>query len=106
MDTRAQAIASPVRRAMRRRLWDGERAASDIAARVSLRRPAASLQSKVLRDAGLLAVRVEGTRRLYAARIETLDELRGFLEAFWGGRLAAMRDVAESRSTGRRGEAE
>ena len=48
------------------------------------------------RDAGLVAARVDGNRRLYSARAERLAELRAALDAFWGERLATLQTVAET----------
>lgn len=92
-----QVIASPVRREMLRFVWDGERTSTESAELVGLSRPAASQQLKVLREAGLVSVRIVGTRRLYAVRGESLQELRDFLERFWGDKLAGLRQAAETR---------
>jgi DNA-binding transcriptional ArsR family regulator len=46
---------------------------------------------RVLREAGLVSVRLEKNRRLYRARADRLAELRAMLDEFWGGRLAALR---------------
>lgn len=76
-------------------VWDAERPASEIAKRCRLSKPAASQHLKVLRDAGLVRVRVNGNRRLYLTRIDGVDELRMFLEAFWTDRLGRLKRVAE-----------
>jgi len=55
-----------------------------------LSRPAASQHLKVLREADLVSVRAEGTRRLYRARADRLAELRAMLDQFWGSRLASL----------------
>jgi DNA-binding transcriptional ArsR family regulator len=76
-------------------VWDRERPAGEIAAAVGMSRPATSQHLKVLRDAGLVQVRVDGNRRLYRARAERLAELRTALDAFWGGRLEVLREAVE-----------
>jgi DNA-binding transcriptional ArsR family regulator len=49
----------------------------------------------VLKEAGLVSERRNGTRRLYRARPEGLEELRRFLESFWDPRLEALKREAE-----------
>lgn len=58
-------------------------------------RPAVSQHLRTLREAGLVAERREGTRRLYRARPEGLAELREFLDGFWDERLEVLRREAE-----------
>jgi DNA-binding transcriptional ArsR family regulator len=90
-----QAIANPRRRAMLELVWDRERTAGDIAARAGLSNSAASQHLRVLREAGLVRVRVAGNRRLYRSDPVRVAELRDALEAFWGERLARMREELE-----------
>src|SRR3954452_6575287 len=90
-----RAIANPRRRAMLELVWDAERTAGEIAARSGLSAPAPSQHLKVLREAGLVSVRADANRRLYRAEPARLAELRGALEAFWGERLARLRDDLE-----------
>ena len=96
MEQALKAIANPRRRAMLELVWDGERTAGEIAAASGLSAPAASQHLRVLREAGLVHVRVAGNRRLYRSDAVRVAELRGALEAFWGERLARMRDEAEA----------
>jgi DNA-binding transcriptional ArsR family regulator len=86
-----RAIANPRRRAMLELVWDRERAASEIASLSRLSKPATSQHLRVLREAGLVHVRVAGNHRLYRADPVRLDELRAALDAFWGERLARLR---------------
>ena len=95
MEDALRAIANPRRRAMLELVWDGERTAGEIARRSGLSAPATSQHLKVLRDAGLVTVRVDANRRLYRAEPERLAQVRGTLEAFWGERLARLRDDLE-----------
>ena len=74
---------------------DQERTAGDIAARFDVTRPAISQHLTVLRDAGLIVERREGTRRWYGARPEGVRELRAWLEAFWDDGLARLAAAAE-----------
>jgi DNA-binding transcriptional ArsR family regulator len=90
-----QAIGDSRRREILELVRDRELAAGDIAARFDVTRPAISQHLTVLKNAGLLDERREGTRRLYTARPEGLAELRTFLEGFWDGRLERLKAEAE-----------
>lgn len=89
------AIAAPRRREILRLVRDRELSAGEIAANFDVTRPAISQHLGVLKDAGLVSERREGTRRLYRARAEGLAELRAFLDEFWTDRLAALAREAE-----------
>ena len=95
MEEALRAIANPRRRAMLELVWDDERTAGEIARRSGLSAPAASQHLRVLREAGLVSVRVEANRRLYRAEAARVAEVRAALEAFWGERLARLRDDLE-----------
>lgn len=95
MDEVARAIAEPRRREILNLVRDGERTAGEIAARFEVTRPAISQHLTVLRNAGLLSERREGTRRLYRARPEALADLRRFIEGFWTERLERLKLAAE-----------
>src|SRR3954465_14672248 len=97
MEEALKAIANPRRRAMLSLVWDEERTAGEIALHARLSKPATSQHLKVLRDAGLVHVRVDGNRRLYRADAPKVAELRQALEEFWGDRLTRMRDELERR---------
>jgi len=90
-----RAIAEPRRRDILRLVWDAELSAGAIAAHFEVSRPAISQHLRVLEQSGLVTERREGTRRLYRARPETLEELRAYLDGFWSGRLNLLREAAE-----------
>ena len=90
VDDTLRALANPTRRAMLELVWDAERTSSQIADAVGATRPAASQHLKVLRDAGLVRVRVDGNQRLYRVDAERLAEVRAALEGFWGARLGRL----------------
>jgi DNA-binding transcriptional ArsR family regulator len=90
VDDTLRALAHPGRRAMLRLIWDAERSSSELAAAVAMTRPAASQHLKVLRDAGLVRVRVDGNQRLYRVDADRLAEVRRQLEGFWGERLGRL----------------
>jgi DNA-binding transcriptional ArsR family regulator len=95
MQTVIQAISEPRRREILRLVRDGELAAGEIAARFDVTRPAISQHLTVLKNAGLVTERREGTRRLYRARPEGLAELRSFLDDFWDESLERLKTAAE-----------
>jgi DNA-binding transcriptional ArsR family regulator len=90
-----RAIAHPGRREMLRLVWDDERPASELADAAGLSPSAASQHLKVLRDAGLVNVRVDATRRLYRADLERVAEIASFLDEFWATPLDRLRAAAE-----------
>src|SRR5919204_1055249 len=90
VDETLRALAHPARRAMLRLVWDAGRSSSDLAHAVGVSRPAASQHLKVLREAGLVRVRVDGNQRLYRVDLDRLAAVRAQLEGFWGARLARL----------------
>jgi DNA-binding transcriptional ArsR family regulator len=97
MEATLQALALPRRRAILELVRDVELPAGEIAARFEVTRPAISQHIAVLKEAGLLTERREGTRRLYRARPEGLRELQEYLDGFWHERLWRLKDAVESK---------
>jgi DNA-binding transcriptional ArsR family regulator len=101
------ALADPVRRELVGLLARGEVAAGDLADRFPVSRPAVSRHLRVLRDAGLVTVRAEGRRRLYALDPRPLRELDDWLEPYrdlWAARLDALdTEIARGRRARRSG---
>jgi DNA-binding transcriptional ArsR family regulator len=95
-DEALKAIAEPRRRAILRLVADDELAAGEIAATFDVTRTAISQHLSVLKNAGLLTERRDGTRRLYRARPEGLDGLREFLDGMWAASLDAARQIVEA----------
>lgn len=95
MEAALKAIAAPRRRQILTLVRDGELSAGEIAAHFDVTRPAVSQHLTVLKEAGLVNERRNGTRRLYRARPEGLAELKAFLEGFWGEKLEALKREAE-----------
>jgi DNA-binding transcriptional ArsR family regulator len=95
MEAALKAIAAPRRRRILSLVRDGELSAGEIAAQFDVTRPAVSQHLNVLKEAGLVSERRNGTRRLYRARPEGLAELKAFLEEFWDERLEALKREAE-----------
>jgi DNA-binding transcriptional ArsR family regulator len=97
-------IAAPHRRTILRLVADEELSAGEIAAHFDLTRPAVSQHLSVLKEAGLVSERRNGTRRLYRARPDGLIELRAFLDEFWGARLEALKREAEREERKKHGK--
>src|SRR6266705_5029304 len=95
-DEALKALAEPRRRAILRLVASDELAAGQIAAAFAVTRTAVSQHLTVLRQAGLLTERRDGTRRLYRARPEGLAGLREFLDQMWASSLEVARDLVEA----------
>jgi DNA-binding transcriptional ArsR family regulator len=95
VETALKAIAAPRRRQILTLVRDGELSAGEIASHFDVTRPAVSQDLTLLKEAGLVDERRNGTRRLYRARPEGMAELRAFLEEFWDPRLDALKREAE-----------
>jgi DNA-binding transcriptional ArsR family regulator len=93
-----RALAEPRRRAILRLVASDELAAGEIASAFDVTRTAVSQHLTVLKNAGLLAERREGTRRLYRARPEGLDGLRRLLDEMWASSLDTARRLVEAES--------
>lgn len=91
-----RALAEPRRRAILRLVAHDELAAGEIAGAFEVTRTAVSQHVTVLKNAGLLTERRDGTRRLYRARPEGLDGLRAFLDEVWAASLDVARRLVEA----------
>jgi len=95
-DEALRAIAEPRRRKILQLVAHDELAAGEIAAAFDITRTAVSQHLTVLKNAGLLSERRDGTRRLYRARAQGLAGLREFLDDMWAGALDTARRIAEA----------
>jgi len=98
-----QALAEPRRREILALIRDRELSAGEIASGFDVTRPAISQHLGVLKEAGLVSERREGTKRFYRARPEGLRELKEFLEGFWTFSLAQLKREAEAEERKKRG---
>lgn len=89
------ALGEPRRREILRLVASAEMSVGEIAGRFDVTRPAISQHLRVLKEAGLVTERRDGTKRLYRARPETLAELRAALEEFWDDSLRSLKAAAE-----------
>lgn len=94
-DAVLRALADPHRRQILRLVQDVELPAGQIAAHFDLTQQAVSQHLTVLKRAGLLTERRDGTRRLYSLRSESLQPLRTLLDEFWPESLARLKQSVE-----------
>ena len=95
--TAMDALGDATRRSIFEQLRHGPRAVGELAAGLPVSRPAVSQHLRVLKEAGLVTERRNGTRRLYRLEPAGLEELRTYFEQFWGDALEAFKDAAERR---------
>jgi DNA-binding transcriptional ArsR family regulator len=89
------ALGDPTRRAIVECLAQRPRPVGEIAADLPISRPAVSQHLKVLKDAGLVAERAAGTRRIYRLNPAGVSALRDQLDAFWSRALAGYKEDVE-----------
>ena len=92
-------LADPTRRRIFERLRAGPAAVSVVARGLPVSRPAVSQHLKVLKEAGLVNDRPDGTRRVYYIDPDGLGELRAWLDQFWSDALGAFRNELEGEAT-------
>ena len=97
LDDAVRAMGHPGRRAMLRLARDEERTAPELAAAAGLAPSAASPHLKLLRETGLMHVRVDARRRLYRVDLARLAEVRAALDDLWGGALDNLKRTAEAQ---------
>ena len=90
------ALADPTRREVFERLRGGPLAVGEIAAALPVSRPAVSQHLRVLKEAGLVTERKDGTRRLYRVDPTGVAALRDYFDGFWTDALAAFKAAAEA----------
>jgi DNA-binding transcriptional ArsR family regulator len=91
-----RALAEPHRRGILRLLRDQPCSVTEIARQFDITQQAVSQHLKVLKDAGLVAVRPQGQRRMYIVRPEGLAGLRDFLAEFWPDSLGQLKQAVEA----------
>jgi DNA-binding transcriptional ArsR family regulator len=95
-DAVLRALADPHRRQILRLVRHTELPAGQIAANFALTQQAVSRHIGVLKQAGLLTERREGTRHLYALRHEALEPVRALLSEFWPDALSRLKKAVET----------
>ena len=90
------ALGDANRRTILRLLSDGDKPVQEIAEAMPISRPAVSRHLRLLKDAGLVAERPEGTRRIYHLEGAGLQAVQAYLEGVWGEAAARFRLLAEN----------
>jgi DNA-binding transcriptional ArsR family regulator len=91
------ALADPTRRAIFEQLARRPRAVGELADEFPVSRPAVSQHLKVLKDAGLVADRRDGNRRLYSVDARGVEAMRTYLDSFWSDALTAFERAARRK---------
>jgi DNA-binding transcriptional ArsR family regulator len=104
VDDPIRALAEPKRRAILELIAHDELSAGEIAEHFDVTRPAISQHLTILKSAGLIAERRQGTRRLYRVEPAGITELRRFVESLWSSALDTARRLVEAEA-GPAGEA-
>ena len=89
------ALGDPTRRSIFERIVDRPRAVGELANELPVSRPAVSQHLKVLKGAGLVVDRADGTRRIYQANPDGLVALRVELDRFWVQALTNFKAIVE-----------
>src|SRR5215211_2670079 len=89
------ALGDPTRQAIFDRLSDGPQAVGELAAELPVSRPAVSQHLKVLKEAGLVIDRPDGTRRLYQLNPTGIEAMRAYFDTFWNQALTAFKLAVE-----------
>ena len=89
------ALSDPTRRAIFERIALAPSAVGELAAELPVSRPAVSQHLKVLKGAGLVSDRAEGTRRIYRLDPDGVGAMRAYLDRFWSQSLAAFKAAVE-----------
>jgi DNA-binding transcriptional ArsR family regulator len=92
-----EALADPNRRAIAQLLGGGERSVKELADSMPISRPAVSRHLRLLKSAGLVTDRAEGTRRLYRLQDEGIEAVRAYLEQVWGEAATRFKLAADNR---------
>jgi DNA-binding transcriptional ArsR family regulator len=93
-----EALGDPSRFAIVQCLADRPHAVGELADQLPISRQAVSQHLRVLKDAGLVADRAEGTRRVYRLNPAGVAALRDQLDTFWRRALDGYQDVIEDQT--------
>jgi DNA-binding transcriptional ArsR family regulator len=96
------ALGDPTRRRIFDRLAQGPKPVGELARGLPVSRPAVSQHLRVMKDAGLVTERAEGTRRVYRVDPSGVIALRAYFEDFWDRALVSFQDEAEQTERSKR----
>ena len=91
-----EALGDPNRREILRLLSDGDKPVQEIASALPISRPAVSRHLRLLKDAGMVAQNVRGTRHIYHLQEQGLHAVQTYLERVWGDAATRFRLIAEN----------
>lgn len=103
MATAFEVLAEPTRREILDLVRERERSVGELVQRIAISQPGVSKHLRVLRDAGLVDVRVDAQRRLYRVRPEPLAEIDAWLRPYrrlWADRLDALESHLDASEGG------
>jgi DNA-binding transcriptional ArsR family regulator len=90
-----QALGDPTRLEIFERITQRPHAVRELADELPVTRPAVSQHLRVLKDAGLVIDRADGTRRIYQVNPEGVDAVRRWLDGFWDEALARFKEAVD-----------
>jgi len=91
-----EALGDANRREILRLLGDGDKPVQEIAVSMPISRPAVSRHLRLLKEAGMVAERAQGTRRIYHLQDQGLEAVHTYLEGVWGAAATRFRLFAEN----------
>jgi DNA-binding transcriptional ArsR family regulator len=94
-----EALGDANRRTILRLLSTGDKPVAEIAAAMTISRPAVSRHLRLLKDAGMVAEQARGTRRIYHLQEQGMHAVKAYLEDIWGEAGARFRLLAENTPT-------
>jgi DNA-binding transcriptional ArsR family regulator len=89
-------LGDPTRQALVERLRSGPLPVGELAAGLPVSRPAVSKHLRLMKDARVVRMTEEGTRNFYELDLQTLDEVRRYLDGFWSASLERLKKSAEA----------
>jgi DNA-binding transcriptional ArsR family regulator len=101
-DNALRCLSDPTRREVFEKLRAGPQSVGALARGLPVSRPAVSQHLKALKDAGLVAQRAEGARRVYYIDPHGLAELRRWLDRFWTEALTSFKNEVAATAAARR----
>lgn len=90
------ALGDSNRRAIIEELAGREMSVQEVAERLPISRPAVSRHLRLLKEAGLVSDRADGTKRLYSLEVTGVEAMRSYMEEIWGGSIARFRIAVEN----------
>jgi DNA-binding transcriptional ArsR family regulator len=93
-------LGDPTRQALVERLRSGPLPVGELAAGLPVSRPAVSKHLRLMKDAGVVRMTEEGTRNFYELDLQTLNEVRRYLDGFWDISLRRFKKAAEATYEG------